>query len=514
MIKVEFFLPCYSLVVAVVVFPVVATTFSHGHALLHGNQSISESLVEHYITDWMRTFGFLGISIIVIWLVIRYFAAPLLELSTITTKLANSQGVVESITWPRSAVKEVRQLTSNVQLLVSRWNQHIRDLEQAKASYEYLSKHDTLTALPNRAYFEELLEESIAWWQDHEDPLWIYFLDIDSLKRVNDSLGHGTGDAILVEVAERLRNTVGESGRLARYGGDEFVLFASFPSVKEAEHLAEQICGAMKKPFRVVNFELSLSSSIGICTYPTDDGDMDKLIQSADLAMYEAKKAGKDRIAVYDKEMARQAARRLYLENALPKALEKGEIKVYYQPQVDVQSGIICGVEALARWQHPYLGMISPLEFIKYAEDSGFIAELGEWILTQACLDAGKWGRRGFDDITLSVNVSLRQMNQPNFVERVKDILHTVGFAPSKLELEITESVIMDNPELTDLSVEDSRKLEYALPSTILVQAIPLWRVFIAFLFILLNWIKVSSKILETSAMKWLLRPLLIWRTI
>jgi EAL domain-containing protein (putative c-di-GMP-specific phosphodiesterase class I) len=215
----------------------------------------------------------------------------------------------------------------------------------------------------------------------------------------------------------------------------------------------------VKEPFRVVNFELGLSSSIGICTYPRDGGDISKLIQSADLAMCEAKKAGKDRIAVYDREMARQAARRLYLENALPKALENGEIMVYYQPQVDVPSGTICGVEALARWKHPYLEMISPLEFIQYAEDRGFIIELGEWILTQACLEVEKWGKVGFDDIVLSVNVSLRQMNQLNFVKRIKDILYTVGFAPSRLELEITESVFMDNPELTRTVVRELEKI-------------------------------------------------------
>lgn len=314
-------------------------------------------------------------------------------------------------------------------------------LHQSEERLLHLAQHDPVTNLPNRL----ALHTTLRSWGSQ--PLALLFLDLDNFKVINDSLGHPVGDQVLVEVAQRLQQVVGERALVVRLGGDEFTLLLASKGegalAAQAQQLAERILAALKRPFSIGRRALSLSASIGIVLGTGEDSD--HLLQAGDMAMYQVKSSGKAGFAFFDPTLAARAQRRFELEAELRLALERKELFLCYQPLVTLHTQAITGFEALVRWAHPVQGLIPPDQFIPLAEETGLIFALGERVLKLACEDAMRWGKR-FPQLGVQVNVSGRQLN-PEFVERVVQVLRTTRLAPERLTLEFTENVLLENLE-------------------------------------------------------------------
>lgn len=326
--------------------------------------------------------------------------------------------------------------------------QDVTAVRQTEAHIQYLAHYDTLTSLPNRAMWMERAKAALFATQRHEqDVLAVMFLDLDQFKTVNDSLGHGVGDQLLAEVARRLQECLRSDDLLARQGGDEFVLLLPrLAQVEDAAGVAAKLLASLAQPVVVGEHELSVSASIGIALYPADGEDVDTLLKHADIAMYSAKAAGRANFQFFVPEMNVRAFERMMLENALRRGLERRELVLYYQPQVHGRNGRIIGCEALLRWQHPDMGLVPPSHFIPVAEDSGLIIPIGEWVLAEACRQQVRWAAHG---LTVAVNISALQFRKADFVEMVERTLRETGADPAALELEITESALMQpNDEL------------------------------------------------------------------
>ncbi|MEJ2059259.1 MAG: PAS domain S-box protein [Gammaproteobacteria bacterium] len=307
----------------------------------------------------------------------------------------------------------------------------------------YLAHHDVLTGLPNRALFGERLSRALAA-RHRRTELAVMFLDLDRFKTINDSLGHDIGDAILQELADRLRGCVGGSDTVARLGGDEFAILLEAASGREyAEAVAGRILAALTEPIDLVERQLFITTSIGISLHPVDGEDASTLIKNADLAMYHAKEQGRNIFRFYSRDMGAKAYERMSLETSLRQALQREEFVLHYQPQVDIWTGEVAGLEALLRWEHPTLGLVPPVEFIPVLEETGLIVQVGEWALRTACRAAARWQTlRGYPT-RIAVNLSGRQFSDAGLITVLKDILDETGLSPADLELEITESVIM-----------------------------------------------------------------------
>jgi diguanylate cyclase (GGDEF)-like protein/PAS domain S-box-containing protein len=324
------------------------------------------------------------------------------------------------------------------------------DITQRKAAEErirQLADFDALTGLPNRRLLQDRINTLLQHARRHQQPLALLFLDLDRFKNVNDSLGHHVGDQLLVAVARRLVEALRDEDTVSRIGGDEFVILCPETDVSGAAHVARKLIAALQARFDVEDNELAISCSIGIATYP-GDGDSDQaLTRAADTAMYRAKKAGRSTFCYYAAEMQAQTARLLALENALRRALELEQLHLEYQPQLSLTSGQLVGAEALLRWTHPELGAISPAEFIPLAEDSGLIVAIGDWVLRSACRQMRAWLDAGLALEHVAVNLSVVQFRQPGLAERVQQVLRDSALDARHLELEVTESVAMNNPQ-------------------------------------------------------------------
>jgi len=332
--------------------------------------------------------------------------------------------------------------------------------ELATVEIEHLAYHDALTGLPNRPLFIDRLIVSLAQASRGNHRLAVFFLDLDRFKDINDSLGHSTGDQLLKEVAERIGRCVREGDTVARMGGDEFtLLIPQIDSVDDAAKIAQKIIETLKIPFSINDRELFVTTSIGISLFPLDGSDPETLVRNADTAMYRAKDQGRDNYQLYAPAMNARALERLALENMLRKALSQKELVLFYQPLVDVDTRVISGVEALIRWRHPELGLLSPAHFISVAEVSGLIVPIGEWVLLTACKQAKSWHRKIDQRIKVSVNLSARQFQQPDLVEQVRRAIQESGIEPSCLELEITESNAMQNAENTMFTLRELKTL-------------------------------------------------------
>ena len=324
----------------------------------------------------------------------------------------------------------------------------ITERKQAEARINYLAYHDTLTGLPNRVSFEEHLAASIALAGNERESLAVMFLSLDRFKKFNDTLGHIIGDQLLRNVAERLTLSLGEGNTVARFGSDEFsFLLTRITEAEDAARLAREFQAVLDRSFNVEGHDLYVTSSIGISLYPDDGHDAQGLLKSAGAALYRAKQAGGGNYQFYTADMNERALHRLALENQLRWALERGEFKVYYQPQVSIDTGQITGMEALVRWQHPELGLVSPAEFIPLSEDTGLVAPIGEWVLRTACAQTKSWQDCGFNNLHVAVNLSPRQFQQPDLTSVVLRLLEETGLDASCLELEVTESSVMKNAE-------------------------------------------------------------------
>ncbi|WMT76583.1 EAL domain-containing protein [Bradyrhizobium sp. Ash2021] len=311
---------------------------------------------------------------------------------------------------------------------------------------EYLASHDSLTHLPNREMFNELLRHAIDAAGRYRRKFALLFIDLDRFKVINDSLGHDAGDMLLVEIAGRLRSALRASDVVARLGGDEFVVILEEAAERhDVERVAGELLSALSQPLQLSGHECQTTASIGIAMYPSDGAEMQTLTKNADMAMYLAKEDGKNGFRFFTREIKAQSIERLTLETALRRALERDQFSLHYQPKVDMASGQITGVEALLRWTHPDLGMVSPAQFIPLAEEIGLIVPIGRWVLKEACAQNMAWQRRGLRPVTMAVNLSPRQFANAHLLHDIDEALLASGMSPVLLQLEVTESMVMRN---------------------------------------------------------------------
>ena len=308
--------------------------------------------------------------------------------------------------------------------------------------------HDALTDLPNRALLQNRLDHAIKTAQRDMTRIAVLFIDLDRFKVINDSLGHVTGDELLQCAARRLTNSVRASDTVSRQGGDEFVILASIEHIADAVHIAEKVIADMNEPFDIGEHRLNVGASVGISIYPQEGDDAATLLRNADVAMYAAKEAGRGTFRFFDPAMNERAQKRLHLEETLRRALSGNEFELFYQPKICLIDSRYCGMEALIRWRDPELGIVSPADFIPLAEETGLIEPIGNWVLETACAQMRRWADAGRIAGPVAVNVSAKQLNNPDFAAELEAILKRHRLEASCLQLEVTESTVMTDPEM------------------------------------------------------------------
>ena len=339
-----------------------------------------------------------------------------------------------------------------LQAILSYYQRLLADKERERAAQEerirHQAYHDALTGLPNRASFTEHLEESMKRAKRAGWPLALLFLDLDLFKRVNDSLGHDAGDRLLRVAAERIRRSVREADMLFRMGGDEFtVLLEDVRGPEEAAMVAARVLEGIAEPLQLQHHEVAVTASIGIALYPRDDVVGERLVKSADTAMYRAKELGRNRYAFFAREMNERVESQMMIEQALRRALKNNEFVLHFQPRVSATSGRATGAEALLRWKHPEWGLVEPARFVPLLEETGLVVPVGAWVLAEACRQAAAWQGSGLPPLRVSVNLSSRQFRSEALFEAVSEALRATGLAPQLLELELTESLLVENVE-------------------------------------------------------------------
>lgn len=387
------------------------------HAQLYFLLSVALGTVTALATSWFR---------------MKQITAPLLRFTSHVETLPEKSGENRFITF---------ETKDEIGAMANTFNAMIAKLDRQ-------AYYDSLTNLPNRALLQDRLGQALAHASRDNRRLGILFLDIDRFKGINDSLGHVAGDLLLVEIAGCLRGCVRESDTVARHGGDEFIIVLwGIECDEDLSKLAKKILKSLEVPHVVNGQEMYVTASIGISVFPNDGKDLDTLLKNADAAMYKAKEEGRNNYQFFSEELNSTAMERLMLEVNLRRGLERSELLLYYQPQVELQGGKLVGMEALVRWQHPERGMISPMKFIPLAEETGLINQIGDWVLRTACETLNTLRREGFENLRMSVNLSSIQIRQRNFVAHVKDILAETGVDPGFIELELTESALMANAD-------------------------------------------------------------------
>lgn len=328
--------------------------------------------------------------------------------------------------------------------------------KEAEEKLVYLAHYDGLTGLPNRVLFFDRLQQTVAQAARRGAPAAVMFLDLDRFKIVNDTLGHGVGDDLLRQVAQRLSACIRDGDTVARFSGDEFVLIVNdLHGPEDARNIGQKVLQAFVDPFRVASHEIFVSTSIGISMYPADSADEQALVKDADTAMYRAKESGRNNFQFYTREMNARAMYRLSLENSLRHALERDEFRLHYQPKACLHTGEITGLEALLRWERPGHGLVSPADFVPLLEDTGLIVPVGEWVIGEACRQVRAWHDAGREPVAIAINISARQFAAPNLGAIIKHLLDEHQADPRYIELELTESLLMVNTE------EAVRTLEY-----------------------------------------------------
>lgn len=327
---------------------------------------------------------------------------------------------------------------------ITRLNRY-RRLVETEEQLAYLANYDPLTNLPNRNLLMERMRQTLGRASRNQQGVAVLVLDLDGFQMINDSLGHEVGDKMLQEVASRLTKTVSVGATVARLSGDEFVIMeeANDP-VKQVSDIAQRVLDAISKFMMLNQHEIVITASLGISVFPSDGEEPSGLLKNANIALSRAKAEGKNTYQFFTAEMNTMALKRLILENQLRKVLERNELCLYYQPQIEIATGRIIGLEALLRWQHPELGFVSPGQFISVAEEMGLIIPIGEWVLRTACRQNQIWQEEDFPPIRMSVNVSGRQFQDPNLLQMIKNVLVETGLNPIYLELELTESMLME----------------------------------------------------------------------
>ena len=346
--------------------------------------------------------------------------------------------------------KHLREANERLVVATVRAQTMTETAEQATAQMTYMAEHDFLTGLPNRSLLTDRLAQSIALAQRHGNRVALMYLDLDHFKHINDSLGHAVGDQLLQSVAKRLQECIRHSDTVCRQGGDEFVvLLAEVEAVRDAALAAEKLIGAMAEPYLIGGHRLHVTLSIGISLYPDDGKDVEALVRNADTAMYHAKKNGRNNYEVFTPEMNVRAVARRSVEVALHHALDQRELMLHYQPKVNLETGAITGAEALLRLQRSDHELVYPAQFVSIAEDCGLILPIGKWVLREACRQTAAWLQAGLDMGQIAVNVSAVEFHSKDFLAGVRAILNDTGLDPRHLELELTESGLMQDIEPT-----------------------------------------------------------------
>ena len=334
------------------------------------------------------------------------------------------------------------------------------ELTNALSTIQILANHDSLTGLSNRAMFNTNLQGAIARAARSNTMLAVFFIDLDNFKQVNDTLGHPFGDSVLREVVRRFQGLVRDGDTLARFGGDEFVLLVENLKDATAIHpIAQKLLSVLEPRATLQGNEVNLSASIGVCVFPSDGEDAAALLANADIAMYQAKLLGRKQYCVFSVSMSELAAEKYQMEAALRRALEENRFRMHYQPKIDIPTGRVTGVEALIRWEHPELGLIFPDRFIPLAEETGLIIAIGKWTLTEVCARAKAWEEMGIAPMIMSINLSGSQLMHPDFVKDCAAALKAAGRKPELFELEVTESMVMQNPARATKLMDELRAI-------------------------------------------------------
>jgi diguanylate cyclase (GGDEF)-like protein len=380
---------------------------------------------------------------LVMWIVLRFVLrrqiAPLVDASLRMQRMVNQQEPFAPI--PKTRNDEVGQL-------VDSFNQLVLWRSVAEHQMEYLAHHDSLTSLPNRVLIHDRFKQAQGFADRHQNKVGLLFIDLDHFKTINDTLGHSTGDHFLIQIASRLQHCLRDTDTISRQGGDEFLIL--LPSLTDGDAtlpVVEKILEVLQQPLQVDGHELATTASIGISLYPDDGSDFNTVLKHADMAMYQAKEAGRNTYCFFDPRMNQEALETSALRNGLKTALAREELVLYYQPQIDLNSGAVVGAEALIRWQHPERGMIAPAQFIPLAEESGLIVPVGAWVLREACHQIVAWQRAGLPRLSVAVNLSAVQFKRSDMMQTVRSVLEETGCEPSLLELELTETVLLQDTE-------------------------------------------------------------------
>jgi diguanylate cyclase (GGDEF)-like protein len=373
------------------------------------------------------------------------------ELSSVSNKINHMMSIIEASQLKlehrvKERTQELQKTNVQLQQEIAERKTVEKELIIHKEHLVRLAHYDSLTSLPNRVFFSEMLNKTLNHSRRHNKTLAILFIDLDRFKNINDALGHPIGDLVLKEVASRFSTVLRAGDVLARLGGDEFILLINdINHPKFASPIAEKLLQLCAQSIKVGTHEFFITTSIGICIFPGDGDSLEDLLKNADMAMYKAKRSGGGVFQYYTKEMNQEAHEHIKLEASLRKAINNNEFVLYYQPKLNLSDGSMMGVEALIRWESPELGMVSPAKFIPLAEETGLIMQIGEWALREACRANKSWQNQGYKSISTAVNLSPKQFRHQDIAQLVKTILSETGLNPELLELEITETAVMDN---------------------------------------------------------------------
>jgi len=369
-----------------------------------------------------------------------------------------------SLFWNELRIAPVRDLSGAATTHFVSVINDISERVRYQQALEYQANHDSLTGLANRNLLNDRIEQGIAWSKRHESTLGVMLLDLDHFKLVNDASGHRAGDALLKEVAHRLKSCVRETDTVARLGGDEFVIILTdLPQADDVDQIAEKILSTLSRPIEVAGRDIFVTASIGVSLYPRDGDHGEILLRYADMAMYRVKEHGRNSVRQFMPEMGSTAISRLDMEAALRRGLDRGEFLLHYQPKIELPSQRIVGAEALIRWQHPQIGLVHPIEFIHLAEETGLILPMGEWVLREVCLQQVRWREQGLAPMKVAINMSARQFRQEDLAERIAAVFADTGADPAQFILELTESMVMHDVDSTLVALRALKQLGVSL---------------------------------------------------
>jgi len=400
------------------------------------------------------------IALLFSYLITWWITSPINNLIQLTKDLPLKIEDQKSIIWPNSGILEMQSLISNFQTMSDRLSQTLLRVYDQSKQLRHLVRHDNLTGLPNIIGFKERIEEEIIKAKNNQEVFAVLFLDLDRFKTINDILGHRSGDYLLKMVSERLKKILRDRDFVSRQGGDEFIILLSdVKNTEIASHIAKRIVNEIAKPFIIKEQEIFITVSIGISLYPYNGQDMETLIKNSDIAMNNVKKREKNNYLFYNEDMSNSLFRTRVVESELRRALTNEEFMLYYQPIIDIKTGNIKGVEALIRWKHPELGIVSPLEFIPIAEETGLIIPIGEWVINTACKQLKAWQSVLRPSLNISINISWIQLISSNFVKSIEKVLIENQIEPNTIVLEITESLFAENIKDVMITFAELKKL-------------------------------------------------------